>query len=185
MMPKLLLLVVAAGLLSACQQMPVQDEASQYSRISPGSRIVLNKDLTVPAGHARVFIQNGAVSDKSQLDRYNPHCNFEIQSVSDGTRQILAGTFLVTAVSTGEELVVQTASPYYRVSFNPGLDRPLSMIAPFVHHRLHSDTQPEVMRLTCHGGFAQPWWARYPSVSEIRKALGNVATVDRVGLGGR
>jgi len=177
MMPKLTWLVVAVTLLSACQQAPVRDEESQYSRVVPGSRITLQQELTVPAGHARVFLQYGKVIDKQQLDQYYPHCEFEIRQVSDGTLKIEPETFIVTKISSGEAMVVRRNSPYMHTAFGINSDQTNSMISPYVDHRLFSESQPNVMRMTCHGGFDDPWKARYPSVSDIRKALGTVAKV--------
>jgi hypothetical protein len=178
MMPKLPGLVVVAMMLTGCQQIPVQDEASEFSRIVPGSYIVLHQNLTVPEGHARVFVQKGKVRAMGRLNQYYPHCDFEVRKVSDGTMQVLAGRFLVTHLAVGEERVVQRSQGFYRAALTMSGDYLPAMVAPYVHHQLHSDSQPQVMRLTCHSGFTELNDAVYPSVRDIRKALGSIASVE-------
>lgn len=179
MMPKIAVFVAATLLLAACQQAPVRDEASHRSRVGVGSTFVLHQGLSVPAGHARVFLQGGSVVAKTKLDRYRPHCNFEVRQVSDGTLRIEPDAFLVTGIDEYEEEIV--ARPQRtRVAALVGGESfdALSVIARFVRHRLSSERQPGVMRLTCHGGFDLPRDALTPSIAEIRQALGEVATLN-------
>lgn len=181
MMPKTAVVVVAALLLAGCQQATVRDEQSQYSRIPVGSRLVLNEALSIPAGQARVFLQGGEIKQKTRLNQYYPHCNFEVRDVSDGTLRIEPGGFFVSEVREGEEMVVSREGPLKRVGFFGDRDSQ-GMISRFVHYRLGADKQPMVMRLTCHGGFAEPHEAAYPSLSEIRKALGDRVTLHLAGM---
>ena len=183
MMPKTVVVVALGFLLAACQQAPVRDETSQRSRVGAGSTFVLHEALLVPAGHARVFLQSGKVVSKTQLDRYRPHCNFETRVVSDGTLRIEPDTFLVTDVEEYEEEIVSRPQPI-RVAALAGDDGDvggmISMITRFVRHWLYSERQPEVMRLTCHGGFDYPLDALPPSVAKIRQALGSYVTLNLV-----
>lgn len=182
MMPKSGLLVVAALLLAACQQAPLRDEASHRSRVGVGSTFVLHESLIVPAGHARVFFQDGKVVAKAQLDRYRPHCNIEVRTVSDGSSRIEPDTFLVTGVEEYEEEIVARPQHlrYAGLSMSDGDGAMISKIARFVRHWLYSERQPGVMRLTCHGGFDYPLDALTPSITEIRQALGERVTLNLV-----
>lgn len=183
MMPKLAVFVAAVLLLAACQQAPVRDEASHRSRVGVGSTFVLHESLIVPAGYARVFLQNGKVVAKVQLDRYRPHCNFEVRRVSDGHGRIEPDTFLVTGVDVYEEEIVVRPQPLRYAALAGGGDGDggmISMIARFARHWLYSERQPEVMRLTCHGGFDYPLDALTPSIAEIRQALGKYVTLNLV-----
>jgi hypothetical protein len=176
MMPKLWLLVPGVLILFGCQQAPVYDETSPYSRIPVGSRIVLQEALEVPKGHTRVFLQHGKTLAKHQLNQYYPHCNFEVRAVSDGSTRIKPDTFFVTAVAEGEEMVVKRESPFRHVGLGM-FDDSQSMITRLVHYRLGSESQPAVTRLTCHGGFAEPYEADYPGIGDVRDALGKLASV--------
>jgi hypothetical protein len=180
-MPKSLVAVAMLILLSACQQMPVKDEESPYSRIPTGSSITLERKLPVPAGHSRVFLQYGEVVAKVKLEKYQPHCNFEVRQVSTGESVIEPDSFSVTALIEDEEEVVQQQAPrqlaslYSDLSLGGGDMVPL--LSRFVRHTLHSTRQPDVMYLTCHGGFSEPWQVKTPGVSDIRQVLGDIATV--------
>jgi hypothetical protein len=168
MMPKRLALVAALLLLMACQQAPVRDENSPRSRVSIGSHFILHQ----------VLAQEGQVVAKNKLERYQPHCNIEVHSVSSGGSYIEPDTFVVTAVMEDEvEVVRGTAWQHYASLFYSGDGMDTLMLSRFVRHTLQSASQPEVMRLTCHGGFAEPWQVATPSVREIRQALGELVTL--------
>jgi hypothetical protein len=169
-------LITALAVVSCAGQ--VADESSPYSRMPVGSTVVLQQDLAVPAGHARVFLQHGKVVEKRRLDVYYPHCNFEQHAVSDGTAVIKADRFRVTAVGMGEDYVVQRDALIHAGWSMAGEFGGVSMINRYVGHTLNSPSQPQVTRLTCHGGFAFPGEAVTPSLTDIRTALGVVATVE-------
>lgn len=113
-----------------------------------------------------------------RLDRYQPHCNFEVRTLSVGHTVIAPESFMVTALLEDEEEVVRGPEWRRYASLLGGLDdMQANRVSRFVHHTLYAAAQPDVMRLTCHGGFADPWQAEYPSVSEIRRALGELITI--------
>lgn len=181
MMPKLVVFVAASLFLTGCQQGSVRDETSFLSRVGVGSTFVLHESLIVPGGHTRVFLQRGKVVSKVQLNRYHPHCNFEVRTLSDGSARIEPDTFLVTDVEVDEEEIVSRPDPLRYASFaNDNDDGGVSLITLFVRHWLFSERQPEVMRLTCHGAFDVPFYARTPSIAEIREALGGRVTLNLV-----
>jgi len=169
--------------LVACQQAPIRDENSPFMRIAPGSVIVLHQALTVSLGHARVFMQNGKVVGKTQLNQYYPHCDFETQSVSKGKLQIEPDRFTVTAVKEDETQLVRRWQPLHRAAWhvNGGSGGGYMMLTRYVEHTLESPRQPQVMRLTCYGGFSDPWEVAYPTVTEIRHVLGDIATIELAG----
>lgn len=173
MMPKLAAIVAACLIVAGCQQSPVRDESSPRSRIPVDSVIVLEKPLTIPAGHARVFLQGGKVKAKSKINRYHPHCNFETRQLSDGTLTIEPDRFIVTQLVGDETEIVHQQGPLrYAALRRVGGEAFVSQTSRFIEHYLDSEKQPGVMRMTCHGGFGEPWLVKYPSVAEIRKALG-------------
>ncbi|MGM0593313.1 MAG: hypothetical protein ACQETD_02160 [Pseudomonadota bacterium] len=173
MMPKIVALLPVLLLLVACQQTPVRDEDSSRSRLEIGTTVVLEEALSVPAGHARVFLQFGKVREKTRLKRYQPHCNFEVRSVSDGSLRIEPDSFTITErledeveiVEGGAPRLVAAATLVATADSMPQLNR-------FVRYRLDSAHQPEVLYLTCHGGFDDPWAVQYPSLTQMREALG-------------
>ena len=169
-------LLVPALLLAACAA-PVRDADAPYYRVPINSLVTLNQALTVPAGQARVFLQHGKVVAKGKLDQYRPHCDFEVRMVSDGSERIEPDSFNVTRVEVGDDFVVSRATQVYAALVVINDANQPSMISPYVHHWLSSAHQPQVMRLTCHGGFDYPGIAQYPTVNEIRESLGTAATL--------
>ena len=183
-MPRLVLLLFVLLGLSACQSLPVSDESSPHSRIALGSTLVLHQPLTVPVGHTRVFLQDGELREKHRLRMQYPHCNFELHTLSDAPQIIRPGRFVVTGISWNEELVVEYREGGLRRVSDGGND-----YAPqtnrVLHHRLAAPQQPELMRLSCHGGFADAWQVGFPSVSEIRHALGEYASIESASAQGQ
>ena len=172
-MPKLLSVVAAASLLAGCLTLTVHDEGSSASRISVGSRIILHQAITVPAGDARVFMQEGKVTGKVALNQYLPHCNFEVRELSDGNARIEPDSFLIIALQVGSDRVVSNGMPTrLAVDLDMYQFHSPSPVSRYVKHRLQSTNQPEVMNLKCHGGFDEPALAEYPGIRAIREALG-------------
>lgn len=169
--------LLLAALLAACQFAPVPDEASPHLRLAPGDTIVLHEPLSVPPGHARVFLQQGRVRAKHRLDSYRAHCNFELATVSDVAQTIHPGRFTITDVRWWEESVVQRDAPrLVRVGSD---SESATLITRLLHHQLEAPQQAGLRRLTCHGGFSDPWQVQFPSVAQIREALGTLASVER------
>lgn len=180
MMPKIVALVVTVLLLSACQQLAERDERSPRSRLAVGDSLVLTEALQVPAGHTRVFLQHGKVVGKVRLRRYEPHCNFEVRSVSDGLFTIEPDHFVITGRLDDEVEIVRWEKPRHfaanvilaDVDSMPQLNR-------MVRYSLLSERQPEVMYMSCYGGFDDAWAVRYPSIQQMREALGDWVKLKR------
>lgn len=177
MMTRLGGVLVLAAVLAGCS-VPVVDEGSPGYRLPLGTAVVLRQELKIPEGHARVFLQRGAVVAKHRLDAYRPHCNFEQRQVSDGSAIIAADRFTVTAVTMGEDFVVQRRSFVYAALRLADDDSSASLVNRYFHYVLESPRQPGVMRLTCHGGFDLPGLAQLPGMVDVRAALGSVATLE-------
>jgi hypothetical protein len=167
--------------LSACSSLVPQDWQSPHGHIPVGSSITLNQTLNIPSGHARVFMQDGQVIPKGAVNQYYPHCNFEVSTLSDGTGRIEPDTFLVTGQRQDEVQVVRQPTPVMVASLglmlageDDGSPPPISRL---VHYRLHSERHPDMRGLTCHGGLAEEWEARYPSLGEMRQVLGGIVSL--------
>lgn len=169
------LLVAGLGLclgLTACAA--VRDQG-----VVPGSSIVLHRALTVPAGSARIFVQAGAVVAKTRLNIYLPHCNLELREVAAVPTSIEPDTFAVRAVAEGEESVVSREGLRYAARLRVMDDTP-GKVSRYVHYQLWSPRQPQVLRLTCHGGMDFPGRALAPSLGEMRQAVGEVLSINPV-----
>jgi hypothetical protein len=178
-MKRIIGIVLTAGLLGACAPLSLEHWSSSHAHIPVGATVVLNEALPIRSGHARVFMQDGRVVPKGGLNLYYPHCNFEVITLSDGSARVEPGRFLVTRHRQGHVEVVQERVPMRVASLvraSGDADGSAPPISRLIHYELHSDDQPDVRRLTCHGGLADDWEARYPTLAEMRSVLGGLVS---------
>jgi hypothetical protein len=170
--------IVVALLLAACSQQYLVNNDSDYPYNLPpvGSMVVVNKAIAVPAGEVRIFLQQGKLYSKQEFDRYEPSCSFELRKLADVPREILPGSFIVTKVQRLMQQVVRMDKP------SSGLMKVVDIETsgnPMVVHGYHlwlgSESQPDVMRMTCRGYFDDLNRAEPPSLNDVTKSLGKFA----------
>ena len=148
-------LLVVAVLLTGCQPPQVRDPDSPYFLPPVGSRLVLEEPITVPGGKAAVYIQAGKALRYSGLDRYDPHCKFELRTVSAERRRVAPDTFLVHKVERFSFSVERRQAGAVRVATQGGIRIGSENDGgPFVEVMttrlsLQSERQPEVFRMEC------------------------------------
>jgi len=177
-MHKIVAIAAAALLITGCQQNASirADTFGQYTQLNAAS-VVLKRDIRIPAGKARVYVQNdrAAVGDQISaggFDSYKPHCAFEISRVDHAGFEVKAETFAVTRIQQTVVRVVSRA-PVMVAAF--GLWGGSQAYYSGYHFWLASDNQPEVRRMTCYGVYAEPYELYPPTLKEINAALGAVA----------
>jgi hypothetical protein len=148
------IILLTAALAACAQQMHNVD--SRYFSIPSGSKLILHKDLNIPAGKAHVDIQGGG--SKAGLNNFNVGCEIEVRKLGPGV--VKADTFTITRAESSREWINQPSTMrFYRTMY------------------LKSDSQPNVMNMVCQ------YWD-YPlhgddiSVDEMREALGDVASFE-------
>ncbi|MET0071440.1 MAG: hypothetical protein ABW096_15495 [Candidatus Thiodiazotropha sp.] len=162
-------------LLSACSQsyMVSDNLAYPYNLPPIGSKLVLVERVAIEPGTTRTFLQRGRQMSLGDFDRYRANCNFEVGRLSDEVQQIEPDTFVIKRVQrlTTEVVRIPDHRPrFIAARFDPG--------SPTVTHGYHlwlsSESQPDVMRVTCRGAFDDLSRAEPPSIDEIREALGEI-----------
>jgi len=143
-------LMLFALVLAGCQTTATTDVNSLWFKIRPGSTLVLNQPVEIPAGVAHIDLQNGQLS--GGVDEYTVNCTFEIENL--GPHTVTPDTFLITDASDAQEWISQ-----------PDILRFYKVL------RLKSDRQPDVLKLVCQD-WAGPLLGRPVSVGEIEKAVG-------------
>lgn len=183
--------------LVACQTTShVGDEDSPYYVVPVGSRVILNRQLTIPPDRAGVFLQDGQVvapGYTGQLRSYYPHCKFEVRRPMPTAQTINPDEFVVTRVSRQWASAVDSGMLQY-AAVNRDMLRPVAAkdgrrrvadsdqdsgpnIRAFVTTmELGSDRQPHVARLVC-AQWGYPHEDRHVTIKEIRRALGDLATL--------
>ena len=144
----LALLILA---LVGCNTAQTRDVNSPYYKIPPGSAIILNKDLNIPAGEAHIDLQDG--NPATAVGNYNVNCSFSVRNLGPST--IKADTFMIRETSSSQEWV----------------SRP-DIMRFYREFRLTSDRQPDVMKFVCQD-WDGPLTGRPVSVPEMQKAVGD------------
>lgn len=186
-MRRLPLALVLGLVLAACQTSRYEgDESSPYYAPPVGTRVILNREITIPPDQVSVMLQGGQIVRPGEVNTYYPHCKFEVRRRLDVAQTIKPGEFVVTAVRRNLLHSVDSGTQLYaRASVGIGMgisvgggvngDGP-SVQTYATRMDLHSDTQPDVFRLTC-GQWGYPYDGKHVSVDEMRRALGDVITL--------
>jgi hypothetical protein len=177
-MYKIVTVTAAALLVTGCwQNASIRgDTSGKYTQLNAAS-VVLKRDIEIPAGKARVYVQNDKAGVGDQVsaggfDSYKPHCAFEISRVDHAGFEVKAQTFAVTRIQQTVVRVVSGA-PVTVAAF--GLWGGSQAYYSGYHFWLASDTQPEIRRMTCYGVYAEPYELYPPTLKDINAALGAVA----------
>lgn len=140
--------------LAGCNTAQTRDINSPYYKVPPGSSIVLDRDLEIPAGLAHIDLQDGTPS--TAVGNYNVSCTFSIRHLGPAT--IKADTFRIRDTSIGQEWV----------------SRP-DIMRFYREFRLTSETQPDVTHFVCQD-WDGPLMGKPVSVPEMEKAVGGYVT---------
>jgi hypothetical protein len=166
-----------AALLTACTTNIPKDSASPYYQVAAGSTLQLHRQVEIPPGRTRVFLQHGALT--GSFDHYAPNCNLEVDRLDYSQAQfIAAGDYRIRRVQPSTEEVVhsrRTLLASLDLAGNDG-DDGNAMIYQGYHLWL-DDPAGNLLRLSCRGAYADPMDARPPSIDEMRQALGNIASL--------
>lgn len=162
-------------LLPACQTTAYEgDENSPFYLVPMGSRLVLNRAITVPANDAGVYIQNGEVARSFwNVKSHYPYCALDLRKRLEMPQTVQPDEFTIVRVS--QESVMTVRLPFVHVA-----DTDQSNGASYEIYAtlmtLRSERQPEVLRLTC-AQWVYPPLQRHVTINEMRKTLGGLFTL--------
>lgn len=174
--------LLALALLAACQTGRYDgDESSPHYLVPAGSRVVLHRDLTIPANQVGVYLQGGRLVPFADVNQYHPHCKFEVRTLTDNPRTVRADAFTVTR-ATQEQLKsvrapLQVAGVGIGLAMGGDADGGPSPEVYATRLTLASERQPDVLRLTCgHWEVPTPTTVHL-TISQIRKTLGDIMSL--------
>jgi hypothetical protein len=148
--------LVGVALLAGCQTMASNDPARISFRIPPGSKLTLNRELTIPAGVAHVILQHGEAG--SAANEFEVNCRFEVRDL--GPRVIQPDTFLITRWGSQRDWVNEPNTlRFYK----------------FFH--LESERQTDILPMTCQV-WNYPLIGRPVTIREVQEALGGYFTFE-------
>ena len=183
-----LILLSVVGFLAACQTAAYEgNENSPFYPVLAGSTLTLTRTVTIPADQVAVYLQGGEVVPAGRINQYYPHCKFELIHRRDTGQTVRPDDFEIIKVvrETGHSVALaglQTAQMSVGIGINVGMDRDGSSLQTYsTRLMLRSARQPQVFRLSC-GQAALTHEGQHVSINEMRKALGNLFTLE---LGGR
>lgn len=189
--------IVMVAALAGCWTPRVIDPASPYYDLPAGSTLTLRHDVEIPLGRARAVLQGGRAAAAGGLQRYDAYCELEVDAVSERQPQtVRADVFTITEVWRQQELgaagqTLRLAALGGGIGLGVGggrfglglqfggLDNDGGhLVLNMLHLRLKSSAQPQVRELRCATGWTDPASARYPSLVEVRRVLGELASIE-------
>jgi hypothetical protein len=148
--------LACVALLAGCQALQSTDPGKINFRIPAGSKLVLNRQLTIPAGVAHVILQHGEPG--SAANEWDVNCRFEVRNL--GPRVIQPDTFLITRSGAQRDWVNQPSTMRYFKVFN-----------------LRSERQPDIMPMVCQY-WSEPLIGRPLTIRQVQEALGDYFTFE-------
>ncbi len=168
--------LVLALFLVACQTAAYQgNENSSYYLVPVGSRLVLNREVVVPADRVDVYLQGGRVLGYAAVNPHHPYCTLDVRRRLDTPQTVAPDEFAVTKTTQDIFYSRNTPGTVLASEGSPSFEIYSTILA------LHSDRQPQVTRLTC-AQWEYPPLQRHVTINEMRKTLGDLFTL-RLGTG--
>ena len=178
-------LVLPLILLTACQGGVMKNEESPFYDVPAGSELILNETIKIPAGRTSVYLQGGKVLPYSQIDPYNPHCQFDIRTKKDVPQTINKDKFVIYKIGHrigGLKRQIKVAGLRVFSGGNGNGGPSHETFATILY--LRSENQPDILTMTCQH-WADPTDAEYLTIKQMRKAMGSVFVLKLVTKGAR
>lgn len=176
---KFLFLIICLLALSSCSTWSTGDRENLLGYYPPAaSKIILHKPLKVRADRAGLYIQDGQNKGGAH-SRFEPFCYIRFVNVKQAPRVIQPDIFYVSSSHLEARLVAsrnQFQTPYRTISYRLIDDTP-SDIVEVVTMRIVSAKQPSVYLLECGGVENAPAELEPPTITDIRRAMGNLMTL--------
>lgn len=156
---------------------------SPYYNYPNGVRLILNQSLEIPPDSATVRLQYGEVVARNGVQEQDPYCIFELSTVAGGPQQVKSDVFSVTWVRRSTSTIARSESlpiGLVRVSMGDDSSGPTNYYYK-TEFFLHSDSQPNVLVMTCQSNQNYTPLKRHLTVAEIRQALGGIFTLSLPG----
>lgn len=164
--------------LTACQPVYLKDgtpnENSPHFDVPVDSRLVLNRELTVPQHQRYLYFQHGRAMNFQDVNQYLPYCAIELHTKRSTPQSIKPDTFAIHKVDRRYQYSLARAALEVAQIRDRGNGDPWSVIATLLE--LSSEKQQDVIRLVCaHWGVPQNM--SYLTVADIRRSLGELFTL--------
>ncbi len=152
------------------------------SYIHKGDKVILNHSISTPGGE-KIFLQNGKVKRRSEVGQSRPYCYFHLRrdrAFIDTETSLSSEDFTVIDTTKYNELVFNDqplSQPRVILAMMDSTERGNSERTLTTRIYLTSVSQPQVIGLNC-SVWAVPSERSHVSIDEIRKALGDLVTLE-------
>jgi len=164
------LILLAASLLTACQNNPVKLEDSPYATLPAGSTLVQHKDLTLPSNTFLLQFQNGQQLFSNDIDQYYANCELESRDQATTARTIKAGVYKIIRSTRYEESSSLPAMVASNSVTGIMFTNASYMTKFLLSMDLQSDLNPNIMRFTC-SAWGDQLTEDYLTLKVIRQTL--------------
>ena len=170
--------IIFSGLLSSCQSnLPIGYSGTAFDELKPGAKLVLKQGVFIPSGLAAIYLQDGQIVTESVVRVRQPHCKFEVNTISEAVTKISADEFDIMRYSMDTDYVMQEVQRFAALSlsisvFGDSGGGPTAKVY-VIEMFLKSARQPDVLRISC-GHWEDPMDGNYLTLSQVKQALGSI-----------
>ena len=147
--------------------------------VRPSVFVVL-QPLPFEPEQARIVLQYGRVIARAEWNQYDDACFVELRQVPREAGRVATGTFSVVDIRHTLDAVVYRA-PMVRLAALQRVNEVDGGGSKAYHEGYHfvleSAAQPGVFRLSCYGDYAEPPDLEPPTLADIRRVLGELASL--------
>jgi hypothetical protein len=173
------LLLLAFGLMIGC----ATSQAPHYTAVSTDYVLQVQQVFDELPNGTYLDFQQGQRIQPGNLDRWSTYCRLYVYNPDHGAdyrTSVEPGTLRISAVKADYHSSDYPPQPHFG-QFSWGVrDLPAYYLYQ-VGMRLNSPDQPEVRSLVCYKKWAVPRVNQYPTLAEIRAALGDQLKLDLPG----
>ena len=161
------------------------NEDSPYYEVPVDSKLILHRDLTIPAKTAIVYFQRGQIFLKHyQYNRYGTYCELELSAKRNVLQTVKADEFVIYKVKQetvfGDGGLIQLARGRVRFGLAQSFGRDNDGIRLYevvaTRMALRSERQPDVHALIC-ASWEPAQAMSYLTIRKIRNTLGDIFTL--------
>lgn len=100
--PRTLVVVVLASALASCALPPPRELRIAQESLPPGTRLIVNRPFTVPAGHSGLWFQGGGPRGSGGLTVWVRHCSLDLHRRVEVPTEFTEGEMMVTDLRESE-----------------------------------------------------------------------------------
>ena len=149
--------------------------------VSPATIVQVNQQLEIPNRKARVYIQDGAITAYRKKDEWGTYCSLLMQqkhTSGEPKLSVLPGQFKITKVIESEDGTGTGQTYVASLGWIIDVEDNRSVHVIFgIEMRLSSSEQPGVRALICEKRANNRGRYNYPTLEEIRIALGDTIEI--------